>query len=63
METVDPSMERDCALAAIDGNLSGIFGFASFLGLVQAAKLLAMVVGKPLHYNLLFEALITHQLH
>ena len=48
METVDPSMERGCALAAIDGNLFGIFGSASFLGLVQAAKLLAMVVGKPI---------------
>ena len=56
-------MERGCALAAIDRYLFGISGSASFWGLVQAAKLLAMVVGKPLHYNLLFEALITQQRH
>ena len=56
-------MERGCALAAIDGNLFGISKSASFLGLVQATKLLAMVVGKPLHYNLLFEALITQHRH
>ena len=41
-------MYRGCALAAIDGNLFGISGSARFWGLAHAAKLLAMVVGKPI---------------